>query len=44
MSHNNPMIFLERPIAAVLLLVAMALLVALAIGLRPKATGSEVDS
>ncbi|MGE5511666.1 MAG: tripartite tricarboxylate transporter permease [Bacteroidota bacterium] len=44
MSHNNPIIFLERPIAAVLLLVAVALLVALAIGLRPKTTGSEVDS
>lgn len=44
MSRNNPMIFLERPIAAALLVVAAALVLALILGLRPRTTGSETSS
>jgi len=44
MSRNNPMIFLERPIAATLLLVAAMLIVALILGLRPRTAGSETTS
>jgi putative tricarboxylic transport membrane protein len=44
MSRNNPMIFLERPIAAGLLFVVLVLIVALIVGLRPKTAGSETDA
>jgi putative tricarboxylic transport membrane protein len=41
MSHNNPIIFVERPITAGLLLVAAALIGALLLGFRPSVAGSE---
>jgi putative tricarboxylic transport membrane protein len=44
MSHNNPIIFVERPITAGLLLVTSALIGALVLGFRPSATGSETSS
>ena len=44
MSHNNPIIFVERPISAGLLLVTAALIGALLLGFRPSATGSETSS
>jgi putative tricarboxylic transport membrane protein len=44
MSRNSPMIFIERPIAAGLLLVVAALIAALMFGLRPRTAGSETSS
>ena len=44
MSHNNPIIFVERPISAGLLLVTAALIGALLLGFRPSAAGSETSS
>jgi putative tricarboxylic transport membrane protein len=44
MSRNSPMIFIERPIAAGLLLVVAALIVALMLGLRPRTAGSETST
>jgi putative tricarboxylic transport membrane protein len=41
MSHNNPVIFLERPITAGLLLVAATLIGALLLGFRSSVAGSE---
>jgi putative tricarboxylic transport membrane protein len=42
MAGGNPIIFAQRPIAAVLLLVACLLIVGLMLGLRPKTAGSEM--
>ena len=44
MSQNNPIIFVERPISAGLLLVTAALIGALLLGFRPSDTGSEASS
>jgi putative tricarboxylic transport membrane protein len=43
MSGNNPTIFVQRPIAASLLLVTSALIVGLMLGFRPKTAGSEMS-
>jgi putative tricarboxylic transport membrane protein len=43
MSRNNPIIFVERPISAGLLLVSAALIGALVLGFRPSTTGSETS-
>ncbi|MDQ8732878.1 tripartite tricarboxylate transporter permease, partial [Bradyrhizobium sp. LHD-71] len=44
MSGGNPMILVQRPITAVLLLVTMMLIAALIIGFRPRTVGSELSA